>query len=318
MIVRGSLKGTGYMLAAVAALLAALGAVGVAEAAQPQPWEMTLQPPATDVAARVVWFEGYTLWIVTGIVLFVLALLLWCIVRFNHKANPTASKTSHNTIIEVVWTAVPVLILVAIAIPSFRLLFYETTIPDSDITIKATGHQWYWSYDYPNEGMENISYASYMLNDSQLAEYREKWGFSEAQAPRLLAVDYQMVVPVGENVRLQVTSGDVNHSYAMPSFGVKKDAIPGRLNETWFRVERPGQYFGQCSELCGSQHAFMPISVIALEEDRWEEWVKAANEDVNKANDMLLGWQSAPQDADTPTPTAGADQDGATKTAAAD
>ncbi len=281
---------------------------GAALAAQPQPWEMTLQPAATDVMARVIWFEQYTLAIITAIVLFVLALLVWCIVRYNRRANPVPSKTSHNTVLEVVWTAVPVLILVAIAIPSFRLLFYETTIPPSDITVKATGYQWYWSYDYPNEGMENISYASYMLTDDALAEHRETWGLTPAQAPRLLAVDYQMVVPVGENVRLQVTAGDVNHAFAMPAFGVKTDAIPGRLNETWFRVEKPGVYFGQCSELCGSQHAFMPISVVALEKERWEAWVKAANEDVDAANEMLLKWQG----------NGGSDGDGATPVAAAD
>lgn len=282
-------------LAAVAAAAAVIAA-GPVLAAQPQPWEMTLQPAATDVMAQVKWFEQYTLAIITAIVLFVLALLVWCIVRYNKRANPEPSKTSHNTLIEVVWTAVPVLILVAIAIPSFRLLFYETTIPEADVTVKATGYQWYWTYEYPNEGMENISYPSYMVQDADIAAFREENGLTAAQAPRLLTVDYQMVVPAGENVRLIVTSGDVNHAFAMPAFGVKMDAIPGRLNETWFRVEKPGVYFGQCSELCGALHAFMPISVVALEEERWEEWVAKANEDVDAANEMLLAWQGEASD----------------------
>lgn len=261
-----------------------------ASAAQPEPWQMGLQPAATELMERLRGFEQYTLYIITGITVFVMVLLGICIFRFNARANPTPSKVSHNTTLEVIWTAIPVLILLAIAIPSFRLLFFQTDIPAADLTVKATGHSWYWQYTYPNEGMENIDITSVMVQEDQLAAFRDQYNLTAEQAPRLLAVDNPMVVPVGKVVRMLTTADGVNHAFAMPAFGIKKDAIVGRINETWFQVDRPGVYFGQCSELCGQNHAFMPITVVAVDEARFEEWVKAANESVGKATDLVYAW----------------------------
>lgn len=277
---------------AVGAAAAVTGSVSAVAAAQPQPWEMTFQPAATDVMAAVTWFGDYTVTIMILIVALVLALLLYCAVRFSARANPVPSKTSHNTLIEVIWTVVPILILVAIAVPSFRLLFFQLDIPEADLTVKATGYQWYWGYTYPDEKYEGIDFSSYILQGDDLTEFREKHNLTAEQAPRLLAVDADMVVPVGKIVRLQVTSADVIHSFAMPSFGIKIDAIPGRLNETWFQAEKTGLYFGQCSELCGQSHAFMPIAIRVVEEDEFEKWAAAAKEDIQKANDMVIAWQA--------------------------
>nr|WP_245559699.1 cytochrome c oxidase subunit II [Amorphus coralli] len=261
-------------------------------AAQPQPWEMTFQPAATDIMAGVTWFSNYTFVIMTLIVIFVMALLGWCMWRFSERANPVPSKTSHNTLIEVVWTVVPVLILVAIAVPSFRLLFFQTTIPEADLTVKATGYQWYWGYTYPDEEYEGIDFTSYMIQNADLDAFREKHNLTPEQAPRLLAVDVDMVVPVDKIVRMQITSADVIHSFAMPAFGIKMDALPGRLNETWFQAEKTGVYYGQCSELCGQSHAFMPIAIRVVEQDQFDQWAAAAKDDIQKANDMLLAWQA--------------------------
>lgn len=276
---------------AAGAAVAVAGSVGVASAAQPKPWEMTFQPAATDIMAGVTWFGNYTFVIMTLIVIMVMALLGYCMWRFSERSNPTPSRTSHNTLIEVVWTVLPVLILVAIAVPSFRLLFFQTTIPEADLTVKATGYQWYWGYTYSDEDYEGIDFSSYILQGDDLSEFRQKHNLSAEQAPRLLAVDADMVVPVNKIVRLQVTSGDVIHSFAMPSFGIKIDAIPGRLNETWFQAEKTGLYFGQCSELCGQSHAFMPIAIRVVEEDQFEQWAAAAKDDIQKANEMVISWQ---------------------------
>ncbi|WP_108658515.1 cytochrome c oxidase subunit II [Acuticoccus kandeliae] len=273
-------------------LSAMMGLLGVAEAAQPAPWGIGPQEAATGLAEQVFWFESYTLWIVTAIVIFVLALLVWVIVRFNAKANPTPSATSHNTMIEVIWTIVPVLILVMIAFPSFRLLFAQTTIPTPDLTIKAIGGQWYWNYEYMDPGMEEIKITSYMLDDDQRAERKEKYGMNEHDVPRLLAVDYPIVAPVGATVQVLVTSLDVNHAWTVPAYGIKRDAIQGRLNETWFKADEVGVYYGQCSELCGTQHAFMPIEVHIVTPERFEEWSTAAKENLDAANELLLGWQA--------------------------
>ncbi|MGX1309639.1 cytochrome c oxidase subunit 2 [Amorphus suaedae] len=260
-------------------------------AAQPQPWEMRFQPAATDVMASITWFGNYTLVLMVLVVLLVLGLLLYCAWRFSEHRNPVASKTSHNTMIEVLWTVLPVLVLVAIAVPSFRLLFYQTTIPEADLTVKATGYQWYWGYSYPDEQYEGIEFSSYILQGSDLEDYRKQHNLTAQQAPRLLSVDVDMVVPVNKVVRMQITSADVLHSFAMPSFGVKIDAVPGRLNETWFKAEKTGTYFGQCSELCGQSHAFMPIVIRVVEQDQFDAWAAAAKEDIQKANDMVLAWQ---------------------------
>lgn len=287
-----------------AAALAPLGFAGAASAAQPEPWQMGFQPAVTEVMEDITWFSDFTLVIITVITLFVLGLLLWCIFRFNAKANPTPSRTSHNTMIEVVWTLAPILILVAISIPSFRLLYKQLEIPAYDMTVKATGLQWAWTYDYTDEGMEGVSLSSYMLDNEGRAEKADRYGRPAEEYPRLLAVDYEMVVPVNKTVRVQVTAADVLHSFAMPAFGVKMDAVPGRLNETWFRAEKTGIYYGQCSELCGKDHAFMPIAIRVVEQELYDAWAEAAKTDVDAANDQLmaaLGKPASTADAATGT-----------------
>src|SRR4051794_16115996 len=229
---------------AVAGMALVAGGTASAELGQPAPWEWTLQESATPVMDFIRTFHNWLVFTITVITLFVLALLIIVVVKFNAKANPVPSRTTHNTLIEVAWTLIPVLILVAIAVPSFRLLFLELDIPKADLTIKATGKQWYWSYAYPDNG--KFEFDSLMVADKQ---------------PRLLGVDNEMVVPVNQVVRVQVTGADVIHAFAMPAFGVKIDAIPGRLNETWFKANKTGMFYGQCSELCGKDHAFMPIAV---------------------------------------------------------
>ena len=271
---------------------AVCGLGGAAMAAQPEPWQMGLQPAATEVMASVRWFESFTLIIVTVITVFVLALLIYCMVRFNAKSNPNPSRASHNTAIEVVWTVAPILILVIIAIPSFRLLYKQLDIPESDMTVKVTGYQWYWGYEYPDERYAGISFDSYMLDDAAREQLMQEKGLNAQQVPRLLAVDNDVVVPVGKVVRVQVTAADVLHSFAMPAFGIKVDAVPGRLNETWFRADAPGVYYGQCSELCGTNHAFMPIAIRAVPEDQFEAWAEAAKTDVGAANALLAEMQS--------------------------
>lgn len=257
-------------------------------AAQPQPWQMTLQPAATPVMEMIHRFNDGLLIVVGLIVLLVLALLLYCIVRFNARANPVPSRTTHNTLIEVLWTVLPILILVGIAVPSFSLLFAEhdparaiagyDPATDPPLTIKATGNQWFWSYEYPDNG--DLAFDSIMLTEEERAA-------DPSAGPRLLAVDNQLVVPTGKVVRMQVIGADVIHSFAVPSFGVKIDAIPGRLNETWFRVDREGVYYGQCSELCGRDHAFMPIAVRAVSQEAFAAWVAAAATDLKGAYRQL-------------------------------
>ena len=225
-------------------------------------WQLGFQPAGAPIMEYVHWFHNYVLVIITVITIFVLALLVWCIVRFNSKANPTPSRTSHNTVIEVIWTVVPVLILIGIAIPSFRLLYdKETTPADAEMTVKAVGYQWYWGYEYPDHG--DFAFNSIMLQDDEL----------QPGQPRLLAVDREMVVPAGKTIRLIVTAADVLHSFGLPAFALKTDAVPGRLNEAWFRADEPGVYYGQCSEICGRDHAFMPIAIRVLPEADWEAWL---------------------------------------------
>ncbi len=247
----------GMLLAGSA--VSATGAIPAAEAGQPAPWEITLQQAASPVMETITWFHGFLLWIITAIVLFVLALLVIVMVKFNAKSNPVPSKTTHNTLIEVAWTLIPVLILVAIAVPSFRLLFQQLDIPPADITVKATGKQWFWTYSYPDNGKFEF--------DSLLAQDK---------MPRLLAVDNEMVVPVNKVIRVQTTAADVIHSFAIPSFGIKIDAIPGRLNETWFKATKEGMFYGQCSELCGKDHAYMPIAIRVVNDQQFAAWVEEA------------------------------------------
>jgi len=241
---------------------------------EPRPWQLGLQPANTPVMDDIVWFHNFLLYLIAAITLFVLGLLVIVIVRFNSRANPTPSRTTHNTTIEVIWTVVPVLILVTVAVPSFRLLFYELKVPPADLTVKVTGKQWFWSYAYPDQKFE---FDSLMLQDKD----------RKPNQPRLLSVDNEMVVPVNKVVRVEVTGADVIHSFSVPSFGIKIDAVPGRLNETWFKAEREGMYYGQCSQLCGRDHAFMPIAVHVVSEQAYSAWLADAKKKYASTDDSV-------------------------------
>ena len=249
-----------------------------AEMGQPAPWEHTLQEAVTPVMENIIWFHNFLLVLITVITLFVLALLVIVVVKFNARANPVPSKTTHNTLIEVAWTLIPVLILVGIAVPSFRLLFLELDVPKPDLTVKVTGKQWYWSYAYPDNG--KFEFDSLLDKDKQ---------------PRLLGVDNEMVVPVNKVVRIQTTGADVIHSFAVPAFGVKIDSVPGRLNESWFKATKTGVFYGQCSELCGKDHAFMPIAVRVVSDQEFATWVEGAKKKfaTNPANSYASAGQAA-------------------------
>jgi len=251
-----------FVVTCVAVLAGASGAA-FAGLGQPSPWELGLQKAGSPVMEDIVWFHDFLLWIIGLIALFVLVLLIVVMVRFNARANPVPSRTTHNTFIEVMWTVVPVLILVAIAVPSFRLLFYELKVPKADVTVKATGKQWFWTYTYPDN---KIEFDSLMVQPKDL----------KPDQLRLLSVDNEMVVPVNKVVHVEVIGADVIHSFSVPSFGIKIDAIPGRLNETWFKAEREGMYYGQCSQLCGRDHAFMPIAVHVVSEKEYSAWLDMA------------------------------------------
>lgn len=237
---------------------------GLAAAAEPQPWQLGFQPAASPTMQGIESLHDLLMVIITAISLFVLALLVYVVVRFNEKRNPMPSRTTHNTVIEVIWTVVPVLILVVIAIPSFRLLYFMDRTDKPELTLKAIGHQWYWSYQYQDHG--DFMFDSLMVPTDQLKPGQR----------RLLEVDNRVVLPVDTNIRLLVTSEDVLHAWAMPAFGVKLDTVPGRLNETWFKIDREGVYYGQCSELCGVNHAFMPIAVEAVSKEAFQKWVEEA------------------------------------------
>ncbi|MDX3883752.1 cytochrome c oxidase subunit II [Edaphosphingomonas haloaromaticamans] len=244
-----------------------------ADIGQPIPGGWKIQPQVTALGEDGQWLHNSVLVpIITAICVFVLALMLWVIVRYRAKANPVPSRTTHNTFIEVVWTLVPVLILLVIAVPSIRLLAAQYNQPKADLTIKVIGNQWYWTYQYPDNG--DFELVSNMLKEKDEVKPGDRFR-TDADGPRLLAVDERIVVPVGAVVKLIVTSNDVIHSFAVPAFWTKMDAVPGRLNETWFKADRPGVYFGQCSELCGARHAYMPIAVEVVEPARFAEWVKS-------------------------------------------
>jgi cytochrome c oxidase subunit II len=259
----------GVAAGALAVLMGGGAALAQQIIGQPTPRQLGLQPASTPVMEDLVAFHDALLVVISLITAFVLILLLICMVRFNRRANPNPSRTTHNTLIEVAWTVVPIIILTGIAIPSFKLLFYQQNIPTADLTVKATGNQWYWTYSYPDNG--KFEFDSRMLNDTERPKQKPN-------EPRLLAVDNDIVVPVNKVVRVQVTADAVGviHSFAVPSFGIKIDAVPGRLNETWFKAEREGIYYGQCSELCGRDHAFMPIAVRVVSEADFAKWVEDA------------------------------------------
>jgi cytochrome c oxidase subunit 2 len=246
------------------AVVVAMGIAGTAAfAAQPLPGQINFQPAVTPVMERIADFHTLLLIIITLISVLVLGLLVYTIVKFSAKNNPEPSKLTHNTAIEVLWTVVPVIILVIIAVPSFKLLYYADVVPKADMTIKAIGHQWYWSYEYPDHG--KFSFDSYMIPDDEL----------KPGQVRLLDTDTSVVVPVKATVRMQITADDVLHAWAVPAFGVKIDAIPGRLNETWFKATKEGTYYGQCSELCGINHGFMPIKVEVVSKSKFVAWAAA-------------------------------------------
>ena len=248
------------------------GGVAWAALGQPTPWQMDLQDSATPVMQDVAGFHTFLLWVIAVISAFVLALLLVCIVRFNARTNPTPSRTTHNTPIEILWTIVPVIILAVIAVPSFRLLFVQLEVPKPDLTVKVTGKQWFWSYSYPDSKFE---FDSLMVQEKDL----------KPGQLRLLAVDNEMVVPVNKVVHVLVTGADVIHSFTVPSFGIRMDAVPGRLNETWFKATIEGVFYGQCSELCGKDHAFMPIAVRVVKENDFNTWLNGAKQKYAIEND---------------------------------
>ena len=245
---------------------------------QPKDWQLGFQNPASDGMRDIVNFHNNLLLpIIIAISVFVLFLMLYACVRFRASANPNPSKRTHNVTVEILWTLIPCLILIVMAVPSFKILYKQDTIPKADLTIKAVGYQWYWGYEYPDE---NIIFESYMIEEKDL----------RADQPRLLTVDHEVVVPVNKVVKVLITANDVLHAWALPAFGVKRDAVPGRINETWFKAEKEGTYYGQCSELCGIKHAFMPITVKVVSEDDYQEWlsearVKFAKEEIQ--NDKL-------------------------------
>jgi cytochrome c oxidase subunit II len=264
---RASLK---FGITAVAALVAMVLSIGAAwavtEGGYAYDGQATFLKPATDHMADIEEFHGTLLVLITFITLFVLGLLLWVMVRYNARANPKPANWSHNALIEVAWTIVPIIILVFISVQSFKILYAGEVIPPKvDLTIKAIAHQWYWSYEYPDHG--NFTFDALMLSDEEA---------KKAGEPRLLGVDKRIVVPVGKNVRMIITSADVIHAWTIPAFGVKIDGVPGKLNETWFNANREGVFYGQCSELCGAKHAFMPIAVEVVSQERFDQWVAEA------------------------------------------
>ena len=240
---------------------------------QPRDWQFGFQKAASESMRDIVSFHNNLLLpIIIAISVFVLFLMLYACIKFRASANPNPSKRTHNVTVEILWTLIPCLILIVMAVPSFKILYKQDTIPKADLTIKAVGYQWYWGYEYPDE---NIIFDSYMIEDKDLKDNQ----------PRLLAVDNEVVVPVGKVVKVLITANDVLHAWALPSFGVKRDAVPGRINETWFKAEKVGTYYGQCSELCGIKHAFMPIAVRVVSEEEYQDWlfearIKFAKEDI--------------------------------------
>ncbi len=259
---RSILSVRSFVAFAAVALVALFADAAFAQ--QPLPWQLGMQPPASPVKEFIGSFHNMLLVIITLITVFVLALLLYTMVRFRAAANPNPSKTAHHTALEVVWTLVPILILIVIAVPSFRLLYFADKVQEAEMTLKVTGRQWYWNYEYPDQG--GFQFDSYMVQESDL----------KPGQPRLLEVDNRVVVPVGARVRVLIHGSDVIHSWFLPSLGVQKYAMPGRINETWMQVDRPGVYYGQCNQICGVNHAFMPVAIEAVDKATFDRWVEEA------------------------------------------
>ena len=261
-----------FTLISTSSVWAQAGLEGLQSLGKPHDKGINFQAPATSLMRDIIWLDNFLLWIITIISLFVTALLIWVIIRYNKRSNPTPATFTHNSPLEVAWTLIPVLILVVIGSFSLPVLFNQQEIPKGDITIKATGYQWYWGYDYVDE---EFGFESFMLQKDELAEY----GYAEDEW--LLATDNAVVVPTGKTIVLQVTGADVIHAWAMPAFGVKQDGVPGRLAQLWFNVDpgKEGIYFGQCSELCGKEHAYMPITVKAVTQEQYDAWLIGAKEE---------------------------------------
>lgn len=273
------------LLSAIGAALAVFALSAVAFAADgsgpAEPWQLGLRGAATPIMERVSSFHTFLMWIITLITIFVLGLLVYVCVKFKEEANPTPSRRTHHATLEIAWTAIPVLILVIMAIPSFKLLYFNDVVPDTEMTVKAIGRQWYWSYEYPDHG--NFTFDAYMLAEDELEEGQL----------RLLETDNRVYLPAATNVRIQTTASDVLHSWAMPSAGVKIDAVPGRLNETWVNFTNPGTYYGQCSEICGVNHGYMPITIEVLPKDEFDAWVATAQSEFAKVGDDSRNYAAA-------------------------
>lgn len=256
------------------------GLEGLETIGKPEPGGLNFQPAVTELMEDIVWLDTMLLVIITAISLFVCALLVYCIVRFNRRANPEPASFTHNSPLEVAWTLVPILILVFIGSFSLPVLFKQQEIPEADITVKATGYQWFWGYEYVDH---EFGFESFMLERERLAE------FGYADDEYLLATDTAIVLPVDKTVVIQVTGGDVIHSWTIPAFGVKQDGVPGRIAELWFKAEKEGIYFGQCSELCGKDHAYMPITVKIVSQEAYEAWLDGAIEEyAGKPRDVTV------------------------------
>lgn len=249
-------------LAGLASFLMATPAM--AELGQSRPWQLGFQEGVTPIARQIQTFHDFLMILITVVTVFVLGLLIYVAIKFNAKSNPKPSRTTHNTTLEVLWTVVPIVILLVIAVPSFRLLFAQYDFPKADVTVKAIGNQWYWTYEYPDQ--DNLTFDAVLVEEADL----------KPGQPRLLATDNDVVVPVNKNVHILVTATDVLHNWTIPAFGVKVDAVPGRLIRTWFRAEKTGTFYGQCSELCGARHAFMPITVRVVSDEEYASWLAQA------------------------------------------
>jgi len=277
---RLALIALGLVLAASAALEPAMAGIG-----EPSMWQMNMQPPVTEVARDISDLHDILIWVITAISLFVLGLLIYVMVKFNEKANPVPSKLTHNTLLEVAWILIPCLILVYIAIPSFKLLRLQIELPKPDITVKAIGHQWYWSYEYGQDQNGGFAFDSYMLSREDAVK---------ANQPALLAVDNELVLPAGKNIVVQVLGADVIHNFAVSSFGIRMDAVPGRMNQTWFKTDKEGVYYGQCTRLCGQNHAFMPIAVRIVSPEKYAAWLVEAKKKFASNEDGLKQVASLP------------------------
>jgi len=271
----------GIRLGSLVVAAALVLAISPALAAEPATWQLGFQAPRSPVMEQIDSLHNLLMWIITLISFFVLALLGYACFRYRASRSTSPSRRTHNTVLEIAWTALPVLILVVIAIPSFKLLYYMDRTQEAEMTLKAIGRQWYWSYEYPDQG--NLTFDAYMVADADL----------EPGQLRLLTTDTAVVLPVDTSIRLLSTASDVIHSWAMPSLGIKLDAIPGHMNETWMRIEEPGMYYGQCSELCGDYHGFMPIMVRAVPRDEFDAWVKQAQEESARADGFEVAGRPA-------------------------